>query len=143
MKYGWGKGIVESISKDLRLEFHGINGFSAQNLWRMRQFYLAFSGNAKLSPLVREIGWSHNVIILMNCKDDVDREFYILMTQKYGWSKNVLINHIENGTYVFFDSPRNLFRGPSFFEFFMYVFANCFIFQSLSFRRKPFSFHGI
>lgn len=53
------------LAKDLQAEFVGIRGFSAQNLWRMRQFYLAYEGHEKLSPMVREIGWSHNIIILM------------------------------------------------------------------------------
>jgi len=98
-EHGWGKSVVESLAKDLQLEFPGIQGFSAQNLWRMRQFYLAYSENKKLSPMVREIGWSHNIIILMNCEDDLEREFYIRMTRKFGWTKNVLIHQIENKTY--------------------------------------------
>jgi predicted nuclease of restriction endonuclease-like (RecB) superfamily len=64
-KSGWGKAIVETMAKDLQNEFPGIQGFSAQNFWRMKQFFQAYSGNAKLSPLVREIGWTHNMIILM------------------------------------------------------------------------------
>ncbi len=69
-----------------------MHGCSSQNLWRMRQFYLAYAENEKLSPMVREIGWSHNIVILMNCKDNLEREFYIRMTRKYGWTKNVLIH---------------------------------------------------
>lgn len=34
-----------------------------------------------------------------NCKDDLEREFYIRMTRKFGWTKNVLIHQIENQTY--------------------------------------------
>ncbi len=98
-KYGWGKAIVENLAKDLQKEFPGVKGFSPQNIWRMRQFCFAYDGNIKLSPLVREIGWSHNVIILMNCKSDLEREFYIRMTRKFGWSKNFLIHQIENKTY--------------------------------------------
>ena len=81
-KYGWGKSVVVHLSEDLQKEFPGIQGFSAQNVWRMRQFYLIYAVRVKLSPLVREIGWSHNLIILMNCKDDLEREFYIRMTRK-------------------------------------------------------------
>ena len=95
----WGKSIVEQLAKDLHAEFPGISGFSAQNLWRMKQFYQSYTQNTKLSPMVREIGWTHNIIILMNCKDDLEREFYIRMTRKFGWSKNVLIHQIENQTY--------------------------------------------
>ena len=36
---------------------------------------------------------------MSKCKDDLQREFYIRMTRKFGWSKNVLIHQIENQTY--------------------------------------------
>jgi len=98
-KHGWGRSIVENIAKDLQIEFVGMQGFSAQNLWRMRQFYLAYKGNEKLSPMVREIGWSHNIIILMRCKNDLEREFYIRMTRKFGWTKSLLIHKIDLKTY--------------------------------------------
>lgn len=98
-KGGWGKSVVETLAGDLHKEFPGMSGFSAQNLWRMKQFHEAYAGNEKLSPLVREISWTHNVIILMNCKDDLKREFYIRWTRKFGWSKNVLIHQIENKAY--------------------------------------------
>jgi hypothetical protein len=54
---GWGKSVVESLANDLQMEFPGKNGFSAQNLWLMRQFYTQYGENIKLQPLVREIGW--------------------------------------------------------------------------------------
>ncbi|PKN68283.1 MAG: DUF1016 domain-containing protein [Deltaproteobacteria bacterium HGW-Deltaproteobacteria-12] len=95
---GWGKSVVEKLAADLQKEFPGIQGFSSQNLWRMKQFYQTYAGNEKLSPLVREIGWTHNIIILQ-CKDDLQREFYIRMTRRMGWTKNVLIHHIDNQTY--------------------------------------------
>lgn len=96
---GWGKSIVETLAKDLQREFSGMQGFSAQNLWRMKQLYQTYNENEKLSPMVREIGWTHNVVILMSCKDDAAREFYISMTKKFGWTKNVLIHQIENQSY--------------------------------------------
>jgi predicted nuclease of restriction endonuclease-like (RecB) superfamily len=95
----WGKSIVKKLADDLQVEFPGISGFSAQNLWRMKQFYEAYGFNEKLSPLVREISWTKNIIILMQCKDDLEREFYIRMTKKFGWTKDVLIHQIENQTY--------------------------------------------
>jgi predicted nuclease of restriction endonuclease-like (RecB) superfamily len=98
-KAGWGKAVVERLSADLRQDFPGVSGFSSQNLWFMRKFYLEYRDSAKLQPLVREIGWSHNLVVLWRCKDDLEREFYIRMTRKYGWSKNVLIHQIENQIY--------------------------------------------
>jgi predicted nuclease of restriction endonuclease-like (RecB) superfamily len=94
-----GKSVVEQLAKDLRTEFAGIGGFSAANLWRMRLFYDTYSNEIKLAPLVREISWSKNIIIMEKCKDVLEREFYIRMTRKFGWSKNVLIHQIENQSY--------------------------------------------
>lgn len=48
---------------------------------------------------MREISWSHNTVIIDQCKDNLEREYYIRMTKKYGWSKNVLIHHIEGKSY--------------------------------------------
>ncbi len=95
----WGRSIVGKLAKDLSVEFPGMSGFSASNLWRIRQFYLTWQNNEKLAPLVREISWTHNIIILEKCSDPLEREFYIRMTRRMGWSKNILIHQIENKTY--------------------------------------------
>jgi predicted nuclease of restriction endonuclease-like (RecB) superfamily len=65
----------------------------------MKAFFEAYTGLEKLAPLVREIGWSHNLAILERCKDPLEREFYLRMTRKFGWSKNVLIHQIDNQSY--------------------------------------------
>ena len=96
---GWGKSVVQQLAADLRSEFRGLGGFSASNLWRMKAFFEAYAGSEKLAPLVREIGWSHNLVILERCKDPLEREFYLRMTRKFGWTKNVLIHQIENQSY--------------------------------------------
>lgn len=95
----WGKSVVEQLAQDLQAEFPGVSGFSARNIWRMRDFYLTYHAHEKLSPVVTEISWSHNLVIMTKCKDDLEREFYIRMSRKYGWTKNVLIHQIENQTY--------------------------------------------
>ena len=133
---GWGKSVVEVLSKELQKEFPGVQGFSARNLWLMRNFYVEYSQNtilppmgaeineSKLQPIVAEINkqklqpmvaelakhhkntivpslvsqisWAKNVVIMQKCKDSLKREFYIKMTKCYGWTKDVLINNIEN-----------------------------------------------
>lgn len=60
----WGKSIVEVLSKELQKEYPGAKGYSAANLWRMRNFYLTYRDSEKLAPLVREISWSNNIIII-------------------------------------------------------------------------------
>ena len=98
-KAGWGKSVVEQLATDLRAAFPGVAGFSASNLWRMKGFFESYQGLEKLAPLVREIGWSHNIVIMERCSDPLEREFYMRMTRKFGWSKNVLIHQIENQSY--------------------------------------------
>lgn len=95
----WGKAIVQKLATDLQKEFPGVSGFSASNLWRMRAFFELYRGLEKLAPLVREIGWSHNIAIMERCSDPLEREFYLRMTRKFGWSKNVLIHQIDNQSY--------------------------------------------
>src|ERR1035437_5674346 len=94
-----GKSVVTTLAGDLQQEFPGMQGFSAQNLWYMRQFYLAYHGHEKLQPLVGEISWAKHLAILGKCKDPLEREFYIRMTKKFGWTKNVLIHQVENQSY--------------------------------------------
>lgn len=96
---GWGKSIVEVLSKEIQKEFPAVKGFSASNLWRMRNFYVTYSNSKNLAPLVREISWTKNIVIMEKCQDNLEKEFYIKMTKKYGWTKDVLINHIENKSY--------------------------------------------
>jgi predicted nuclease of restriction endonuclease-like (RecB) superfamily len=96
---GWGKSVVEQLAKDLQKEFPGIKGFSERNLWNMRIFYLTYKDSKKLQPLVAEISWTKNIVIMEKCKDDLEREFYIKMTKKFGWTKNVLIHQIESRAY--------------------------------------------
>ena len=36
---GWGRSVVERLSRDLRSEFPQSRGFSIQNIWKMRAFF--------------------------------------------------------------------------------------------------------
>lgn len=94
-----GRAVVQQLATDLQNEFPGVGGFSARNLWYARNFYLTYHEKEKLQPLVAEIGWSHNLIILDKCHDDLQREFYLKMARRLGWTKNVLALQIENKTF--------------------------------------------
>lgn len=96
---GWGKSVVENLSRDIQKEFPGIQGFGVRNMWDMARFYAEYQSNEILQPLVAEISWSKHIVILTKCKETRQRQFYILATRKYGWTKDVLINKIEAKTY--------------------------------------------
>lgn len=96
---GWGKSVVENLSRDIQKEFPGIQGFGVRNMWDMARFYAEYQSDEILQPLVAEISWSKHIVILTKCKETQQRQFYILATKKYGWTKDVLINKIEAKTY--------------------------------------------
>jgi len=96
---GHGAAIAQQLADDLRDALPGISGFSRRNVFYMREFYLLYRDDAKVQPLVAQIGWAHNLAIMSRCKDPLEREFYLRMTRKFGWSKNVLIHQIDTQSY--------------------------------------------
>ena len=59
----WGKGTVAALADTIQRRFPGVAGYSPQNLWRMRQFFETYSHRTRLSPLVRELSWTHIPIL--------------------------------------------------------------------------------
>ncbi len=98
-KLGWGQKIIQKLSEDLQKEFPKNSGFSERNLKYMRQFYLEYKDNPKMQPLVAQIPWSHNLIILDKTKNDYEKEYYCRMVLKYGWSKRILGHQIETKSF--------------------------------------------
>lgn len=94
----WGKSVVKDLAEYIQKSEPNIKGFSAQNLWRMKQFYETYSENEKLSPLVRELTWTNNLIIL-TCENLMEKEFYIKMSIKEKWSKSELQRQINSSYY--------------------------------------------
>lgn len=95
----WGRAVVEQLSRDLREEFPGVQGFSAPNLWFMRQMCQEYQGEPNLLQLVREIPWGQNISIMTKVKDPAARAYYLRMTAEQGWSRNVLLNQIKGQAY--------------------------------------------
>ena len=62
----------------------------------MKQFYETYKDNEKLAPLVREISWTHNLIIMGRTKADEAREFYLLLCTKNNYSKRELNRQIDS-----------------------------------------------
>ena len=96
---GWGKAVVENLARDLQTEFPGRNGFSAQNLWAMRQFFNEYSDKPKLQSLIGEISWTKNLLVMARAKDDLEREFYLRATARFGWTSKVLQHQLDNHSY--------------------------------------------
>ena len=95
----WGKSVVQEFSKFIQSRFVGIKGFSPQNIWRMKQFYETYAGNEKLSPLVRELSWTNNLLIMMAAKTDEEREFYLVLSIENRYSKRELERQIDSALF--------------------------------------------
>ena len=96
---GWGKSVVEVMSKELKSEFGERSGYSTQNLWYMRQFYLSYKDTPNLQQLVGEIPWGSNILIFSKCKEYYEKKYYIKNTIKNSWNRNVLMHHIKTNLY--------------------------------------------
>ena len=97
---GWGRSVVEQMAKDLQMEFGKRSGYSSANLWRMRNFYLSYADDSNLAQAVRDLSWSHNILIFEKCKDKTERTYYIRNTIEFGWSRNVLTHHIKTNLFA-------------------------------------------
>ncbi|OCR23049.1 hypothetical protein AFK24_21215 [Pseudomonas syringae] len=89
-KAEWGEGVVAQLAIYLARSQPGLRGFTRPNLFRMRQFYEAYRNDEIVSPLVRQIPWTHNLIILSQSKRAEEREFYLRMAIQEKWSKREL-----------------------------------------------------
>ncbi|HXP62588.1 MAG TPA: PDDEXK nuclease domain-containing protein, partial [Dongiaceae bacterium] len=96
---GWGKSTIVSLAAYIHRHDSNARGFSAQNLWRMRQFYETWRGEKKLSPLVRELTWTNNLLIMGKCKRSEEREFYPRLAAREHWAKRQLERQIDSALF--------------------------------------------
>jgi len=90
----WGDSVVTELAKYIQLNEPDIKGFSDKNIWRMKQFYETYKDFPKLSPLVREISWTNNMLIFSRCKTIEEKEFYLKIVKQETYSKRELDRQI-------------------------------------------------
>lgn len=95
----WGDSVVIELSKYIQRTEPEIKGFSDKNIWRMKQFYETYKDFPKLSTLLREISWSHNLAIFSRCKNIEEREFYLKLAKKEGYSFRELDRQISSSLF--------------------------------------------
>lgn len=96
---GWGQGTVLALADHIRKRRPGRSGFSARNLWRMMQFYETYRDKPKLSALLTELSWTHNLLILGKCKRDDEREFYLRLAHGQKWPSRELERQINGALF--------------------------------------------
>lgn len=86
----WGDGVVEQLARYLAQTQPGLRGFTRPNLFRMRQFYEAYPNQEFVSAVLRQLPWTHHLIILSQSKRPEEREFYLRLAVQEKWSKRQL-----------------------------------------------------
>lgn len=92
----WGKGTVDALADYIQLRHPGLRGFSAKNIWRMRQFYEAYREVPILSTLLRELPWSAHLHVLTRSKYPEEREFYLRTASEQRWSVREVARQMDN-----------------------------------------------
>ena len=91
----WGDSVVTELANFIQAQEPEIKGFSDKNIWRMKQFYETYKDFPKLSPLVREISWTNNLLIFSRCKTIEEMEFYLKYVKQENYSKRELDRQIS------------------------------------------------
>ena len=96
---GWAKGTVVQLAAYIAQREPGLRGFSPQNLWRMRQFFVAYRDFPKLSPLLRELPWSSHLHILSRSKRPEEREFYLRLATQNRWPVREVARQLDGALF--------------------------------------------
>ena len=86
----WGEGVVGQLAEHIARTHPSLRGFTRRNLFRMRQFYETYRGNEKVSALLTQLPWTHNLLILAKSKREEEREFYLRLACEQEWSSREL-----------------------------------------------------
>jgi predicted nuclease of restriction endonuclease-like (RecB) superfamily len=92
----WGKSTVAELAAYIQRQQPGLKGFSAQNIWRMRQFYDAYRESPILSTLLRELPWSAHLHILTRAKYPEEREFYLRTATQQHWTVREVARQMDS-----------------------------------------------
>lgn len=96
---GWGRSTVKELSNYVQSKQPGIRGFSAQNIWRMKQFFETYKDKPELSTLLRKNTWSNNLHIMSKTKSYEEKEFYLKLAYKEKYQARELARQIDSGYY--------------------------------------------
>ncbi len=97
-QHGWGSKVIRRLSVDLRREFPEIKGFSVRNLDYMCLFASSWTRDEIAQAPLAQLPWYHLMTLLAKVPTKKKRLQYAELTLKHGWSRNVLVHHIELGT---------------------------------------------
>jgi len=92
---GWGTKVIETLGRDLKRSFPEMRGLSQRNLKYMKALADAWPDEAIVQQLVAQLPWGHNVRLLDKASSAEERLWYVRGAIEHGWSRNILVLHIE------------------------------------------------
>ena len=95
----WGDKVIDKLVEFMKREYPSLKGFNKRGIYRMKQFYETYKDYPFVSPLVTQISWTNNLIILSSTNTIEEKEFYIKMCIKNNYSKRELDRQIGSGYY--------------------------------------------
>jgi predicted nuclease of restriction endonuclease-like (RecB) superfamily len=128
----WGESVFTELANYIKKIEPNLKAFSVKNIWRMKQFYETYKGDPKLSTLLREISWSHNLAIFSRCKNSDERLFYVEKCINENYSFRELERQISSSLFErrmignsklsppvreILDAKKNVFKDSFVFEF--------------------------
>ena len=95
----WGSSFIDTLAKDLKVEFPTLKGMSARNLRYMQKFATEFANDEFLQGVLAKLSWNHNQILLDKVKNKEIRKWYAKESLENGWSVSILIHQISSKLY--------------------------------------------
>jgi len=95
----WGNKFIENLSRDIKIEFPEITGFSVRNMKYMAKFSTTYPDIEFVQRALHKLPWRHNIAIMDKVKDSMQREWYIISTIENGWTRDTLVHQIESNLY--------------------------------------------
>lgn len=95
----YGDSFIDELSQYIQDTFPGIKGFNRRGLYRMKQFYETYVNYEKVSPLVTQINWTNNLLILSGTKSIEEKEFYLRLCIQENYSKRELERQLDSAYY--------------------------------------------
>ena len=104
----WGEKVIKNLSVDLQRKNLNATGLSRTNIYYAKKFYLLYSQYLKVVPqpvgqleeMLFSIPWGHHRYLMDRySKEPAKALFYVRKTMEEGWSRDTLLNFMDNGLY--------------------------------------------
>ncbi|MBQ7141174.1 MAG: DUF1016 family protein [Bacilli bacterium] len=95
----YGDKITTKAAEFMKNNYPNIKGFTKRNIERMIQFYRIYENDEIATPLVTQLSWTNNLLILSGSKSRKERHFYLQLAVKNKYSKRELDRQISSSYY--------------------------------------------